>query len=78
MKFSINLNKFENIIKFAEIARKFDSDIDVYSGRYIVNAKSVMGLYTLDLSKNIEVKLFTDDDNLIEEFKQNIKEFIVK
>lgn len=77
MTFNINLNNFENIRTFHEIVCKFDSDVDTYSGRYIVDAKSILGLYTLDLSQNIDIKIHTEDEEVVREFKNAIKKYMV-
>lgn len=77
MTFIINLNDFENVKSFHETVCKFDSDVDAYSGRYIVDAKSILGLYTLDLSNNINIKIHTEDEETVREFKNAIKNFIV-
>lgn len=77
MTFNINLNNFENIRTFHEIVCKFDSDVDAYSGRYIVDAKSILGLYTLDLSQNIDIKIHTEDEEVVREFKNAIKKYMV-
>lgn len=77
MNFIINLNDFGNVKSFHETVCKFDSDIDAYSGRYIVDAKSILGLYTLDLSKNIDIKIHTEDEGTVRKFKNAIIEYIV-
>lgn len=47
----IKLNTFENVNKFIQCVTKFESDVMVYSGRYAIDGKSIMGIYSLDLSK---------------------------
>ena len=48
--------------------------MSVYSGRYIVSGKSIMGLYSLDLSKTIEVEFYGD---IPDEVREGMKKFIV-
>ena len=53
----ISLSSIEAVRNFVEIVRKFNEEIDLSSGRYVVDAKSIMGIFSLDLSKPIEVLL---------------------
>lgn len=75
-KIKINLNSYENAKKFNVITNKFDCDIDVIKDRYIVDGKSLMGLFTLDLTQDIYVQIISDDENEIDRFVREIKEFI--
>jgi len=71
----IKLNTFHDVQEFNAILTRFAFDIDLVSGRYIVDAKSVMGIYSLDLNNPIELKAHTDD---AEELFAQIDKFIVK
>lgn len=51
----VNLNSVKDIQDFVNIVSKFSDDIDVSSSRSMVDAKSIMGLFSLDLSKPVEV-----------------------
>ena len=53
----------------------FDYDVDLVSGRYAVDAKSIMGIFSLDLSKPIKLQAHTDDAEALE---KAIGRFIVK
>ena len=59
---------------FVNIVNTCDFDIDLESGRYIVDAKSIMGIFSLDLSKPIKMNVYTDD---VAEFEAKIRDFIV-
>ena len=61
----IKLKSIDNAMGFSNDIRKVDSDIDLGSGRYIIDAKSVMGLFSLDLSKKITLTVHTDDEKEI-------------
>jgi phosphotransferase system HPr-like phosphotransfer protein len=53
---------------FVNIVNKYDFDVDLTSGRYIVDAKSIMGIFSLDLSKPIKVEVHNENaDNFIHE-----------
>ncbi len=45
---------------------RFDFDFDLVSGRYVIDAKSIMGIFSLDLSKPIDLNVHTDGDKLTE------------
>lgn len=67
------LNDFSKIKKFNNEICKFESDIDLVKGRYVVDAKSTMGIFTLDLSVPIDVVLHGEEE--IERFIEVMKEF---
>ncbi len=75
---SINLNSYSKTKNFISSVSKFDEDIDLISGRYVIDAKSVMGLFTLDLSKDIIVKIHTSDTDIISRFEKEMENYIVK
>ncbi len=77
-KIKINLNSYENAKKFNLITNSFDCDIDVIKDRYIIDGKSLMGLFTLDLTQNIYVQIISEDEYEINEFVGAIKEFVVE
>ena len=60
---------------FKELIEKYDFDIDLVSGRYAIDAKSIMGIFSLDLSKPIQLNAHTDD---ADKFLKEIDKFIVK
>lgn len=67
------LNDFSKIKKFNNEICKFESDIDLVKGRYVVDAKSTMGIFTLDLSVPIDVVLHSEEES--EKFIEVMKEF---
>lgn len=56
-KFEILLSSINDVKNFVNIVSKYDCDIDLTSGRYVVDAKSIMGIFSLDLSKSIMVEV---------------------
>ena len=70
----IKLSSIEDVRNFVNIVSKYDIDIDLSSGRYIVDAKSLMGLFSLDLSKPVELHVHTENP---EKFYDSIKSYIV-
>lgn len=71
---SIALNTINDVKKFVNIVCKYDFDVDLISGRYAIDAKSIMGIFSLDLSKPIKLEAHSDD---CEAFFDEIKSFIV-
>lgn len=72
---TIYLNDFVKTRDFAQAVSKFESDIDIVRDRYVIDAKSIMGIYTLDLSKPVDVVLHSDDNAEIDRFIEVMKEF---
>ena len=72
---SIRLYTISDIRDFVNIASKYDFDIDLKSGRYVVDAKSIMGIFSLDLSKPIELTIHESDE--MDEILKIIQPYIV-
>lgn len=73
---TINLNDFSKARKFINEASKFFSDIDVIRDRYVIDGKSAIGIFTLDLSKPIDVEIHSDDPYEIKRFNDIMGEFV--
>lgn len=71
--FNVLLSSINDVKNFVNLVSRFDYDIDLASGRYVVDAKSIMGIFSLDLSKPIAVEVQSDDcDDLLELLKPYI------
>ena len=55
----ISLNSIDKVKSFVNDISKFDFDFDLVSGRYVIDAKSIMGIFSLDLSKPIDLNVRT-------------------
>ena len=67
---NISLNSIEKVKTFVNLINRFDSDFDLVSGRYVIDAKSIMGIFSLDLSKPITLNIHADDasaDSIVKE-----------
>ncbi len=71
----IMLKTINDVKAFVNAVTKYNFDVDLVSGRYAVDAKSIMGIFSLDLSKEIEMEIHSDD---YADFLNDIKPFIVK
>lgn len=72
--FNIMLKSINDVKDFVNIVNRYDFDVDLTSGRYIVDAKSIMGIFSLDLSKPIKVEAHSDNTD---SFINEVKPFIV-
>lgn len=77
-EFQIKLNSVNEIALFTQKCSKFDCDIDYQVGRYVIDAKSMMGVMSTGVEKNVTVTINTDEQNVIKEFYDEIKMWIVK
>lgn len=74
----VNLNHIEAVKEFNIMASRQDFEIDAVSERYVINAKSIMGMFSLDLSKNINIEIHTEDKEAADKFIESISKYIVK
>ncbi|MBO4902913.1 MAG: HPr family phosphocarrier protein [Lachnospiraceae bacterium] len=58
----ISLNSIDKVKSFVNDITKFDNDFDLVSGRYVIDAKSIMGIFSLDLSKPIDLNIHAEDN----------------
>ena len=58
----ISLNSIDKVKSFVNDISRFDYDFDLVSGRYVIDAKSIMGIFSLDLSKPIELNIHAAED----------------
>lgn len=74
LNYTIMLNTINDVKQFVNTVSKYDFDVDLVSGRYAIDAKSIMGIFSLDLSKPIRIELHTDNADSITD---DLKAFIV-
>ena len=71
----ISLNSIDKVKSFVNDITKFDYDFDLVSGRYVIDAKSIMGIFSLDLSKPIDLAIHTEDN--LNEILEALKPYII-
>lgn len=71
----VNINSIEKVKSFVNTVSTFNAEFDLISGRFVIDAKSIMGIFSLDLSKPITLNIYNDDDDSIME---SLKPFIVE
>ena len=69
---TINLGSIDKVKSFVNDITKFGNDFDLVSGRYVIDAKSIMGIFSLDLSKPIDLNIHNEDnlDEILEVLKK--------
>ena len=58
----ISLNSIDKVKSFVNDLTKFDTDFDLIAGRYVIDAKSIMGIFSLDLSRPIDLNIHAEGD----------------
>ena len=77
IKKTITLEGINDVKKFVNVVSKYEFDVDLLSGRYAVDAKSIMGIFSLDLTKPIEMEIHAkEDDEAAQNFLEEIKDYI--
>ena len=71
----ISLNSIDKVKSFVNDLTKFDSDFDLVSGRYVIDAKSIMGIFSLDLSKPINLNIHAEEG--IDEILEILSPYII-
>ena len=73
---NVSLNSIDKVKDFVNEVAKYNAEFDLVSGRYVIDAKSIMGIFSLDLSKPIELNIHSEDGN-IDEIVEKLTPFIV-
>ena len=71
----ISLNSIGKVKSFVNAITQFDFDFDLISGRYVIDAKSIMGIFSLDLSKSIDLAIHTDEN--LDDIMEVLKPYLV-
>lgn len=72
----ISLNSIDKVKSFVNVITKYDNDFDLVSGRYVIDAKSIMGIFSLDLSKPIDLNIHADSN--IDDILAALDAYIIK
>lgn len=68
----LKLNTLNDANSFVKAIDKYDYDVDAVCGRYVIDAKSIMGLLSLGIPKSIDVIIHTNNKNVINDFENDI------
>jgi len=69
----ITLNSIDKVKSFVNDITKYDYDFDLVSGRYVIDAKSIMGIFSLDLSKPIDLNIHAEEN--VEDILETLKPY---
>ena len=72
----ISLNSIGKVKSFVNTIAQFDYDFDLISGRYVIDAKSIMGIFSLDLSKPIDLSIHTETD--VDEILEVLQPYLIE
>ena len=72
----ISLNSIDKVKSFVNDITKFDYDFDLVSGRYVIDAKSIMGIFSLDLSKPIDLNIHAEDN--VDQIMTVLKPYLIQ
>lgn len=76
-EFRIVLNEIDKVKAFVNTVNKYPFDVEIMSGRYIIDAKSIMGVFSIDLSKPVRLCINTDDENAIKKLEKELRKLNV-
>lgn len=76
MKVTIKLDSIDAVREFVNTVNRFTSDFDLISGRYVIDAKSIMGIFSLDLSKPLVLEIH-ENNNEHDALMEALKTFTV-
>ena len=71
----ISLNSIDKVKSFVNDLTKFDYDFDLVSGRYVIDAKSIMGIFSLDLSRPIDLNIHAEEN--MDEIMNVLKPYLI-
>lgn len=74
----ISLNSIDKVKSFCNDIAKFDAEFDLVSGRYVIDAKSIMGIFSLDISKPIELNIHAERESGIDEIMATLKPYLAE
>ena len=75
---TIRLNTIDDANNFVKVIDKYEYDIDAVYGRYVIDAKSIIGLLSLGIPKKINIVIHSNNSNIIKQITSDISEWIVE
>ncbi|SCH35846.1 phosphocarrier protein Chr [uncultured Ruminococcus sp.] len=75
VQISFDTDTLAKVKSFVNEVTKFDNEFDLVSGRYVVDAKSIMGIFSLDLTKPITLNIHTDEN--VDKILDTLKDYLV-
>lgn len=76
--FNISINTIDKVKRFVNLTNKCEIDTDIISGRLIIDAKSIMGIFGMDLTRPMILKIHESDQKKLQKYKEMFGEFIIE
>ncbi len=76
-RLKIKLSTPEMVSEFINVCSKYECDINLYDGRNVIDAKSIMGVFAIEQGKVIEVKIISSGESIISSFIEDMRKFEV-
>ena len=73
MKIRILIDTIDKVKRFVSKVAGFEGDLDLSTGRYVIDAKSIMGIFSLDISQPLTLTIY--DESLAPDLMEQLKEF---
>lgn len=73
----ISLNSIDKVKSFVNTLARFDEDFDLISGRYIIDAKSIMGIFSLNLAEPITLNIHADEGEELDKIMASLTPYLV-
>jgi len=73
---NVSLNSIDKVKSFVNDISGYKADFDLISGRYVIDAKSIMGIFSLDISKPIQLNIYAEND--IDKIMETIKPYLAE
>lgn len=74
----ISLNSIDKVKSFVNDISGFKAEFDLVSGRYVIDAKSIMGIFSLDISKPIDLNVHTENETETEDIKAALAPYLAE
>lgn len=74
-EFRVQLNTIDRVKRFVKICDNYEEDIDLGSGRYVIDAKSIMGIFSFDLTKPLNIRIHSNNDDVVRRFNEEMSEY---
>ena len=77
-EFYIKVDSVDKVKDFVKVTSKIVPDMDLIVGRYIIDAKSIMGIFSVDLTRKLCLKIHSDNEKECTEIRKKLEKFIVE
>ena len=71
----VQFRGLDSVKNFVNILSKFDNDFDIVDKRYVIDAKSIMGLFSLDLTHSLDLKIYSEDEAVVKSVIESLDDF---